>query len=502
MNPEESKQQSESDATVEAFRGTLANFSKLAMAMGITLPLGIVTKILMPRMLGSDQTGVLYFAESFPLFLLSFMALGIPAYIQKHVPPRVEHAWEIFPSVALVGAVVGFVMMASVLVFLSFSTFDQLTVVVTAIMTCYQALTIYTNEFLQRFFLSIGRYSFTSIMNVVSKVIVVVSIVVCLWFSGSVVTVAFGFLISQCVIFTIMFWKAWSIGLTKSKINVDITKKIVLVGLPFFFGGALNTVNASIDSLLLSRLATFKELGYYGAAQRLVGIFLLLTPILGQTFGPTLSRVFVQERERYEQLFAKFSRILVLMASPLAVFFTGFGPEIIGLLYGPDFLAAKWAFLLSGPMVLFSYLTTFFFVSATTTTNGMRFPLILGLGALINLVLDYLLIQAGISAIGPGGAAAGATVASLVATTIEGYLFLRLSGFRALGKSVGLMILLGTLPIVMIAIAGHAWFDLGPFTRIALLTLMYPPYLLLVRLVTRDDIVTVASLIRARLNRA
>jgi hypothetical protein len=61
---------------------SLSNVTTIGLTMAITIPLGIVTRIWVPRVLGSKDAGILFFAESFPIFFMNFMTLGAPYYIQ------------------------------------------------------------------------------------------------------------------------------------------------------------------------------------------------------------------------------------------------------------------------------------------------------------------------------------------------------------------------------------------------------------------------------------
>jgi len=480
---------------------SVINASKLSLTMAITLPLGLVTKVMLPRVIGSEGAGLLFFAESFPLFLLGLMPMGIPAYIQKYVPPQHEHAWDIFKTVFLAGAVVGTLLVLGLITFLGFSTYDNLTIRVTAIMACYQGLSIFCNDFLQRFQLAIGRYSYVAKLNIVAKIILVVFIAVAVWLTTKLEVIAGAFLAAQLVIFALLMMTVKKMDLMRGKFEAARLKQILLVGLPFFFGGVLNTMNSSIDSFCLLHLATFRELGYYGAAQRLVGVFLMLVPILGQAFGPNLSQIYAKDRDQYLAFMTNVIRILVLLASPLSMGLVAFGPEIIKVLYGADFQPAWLAVLVSGPLVLMSYLAAFFAVSAVTTTTGRYFPLILGFGAAINFVCDYLLIKAGLATFGPGGGAAGAMIASLVATMVETYLLLRTSGIKILNKTTTYVFLVAMLPLVIFCPFGGSWYHLDFYARILLFSAFIPSYLFMTRLLTVADIAMVRRSITGMIKR-
>jgi O-antigen/teichoic acid export membrane protein len=477
---------------------SLSNVTTLGLTMAITIPLGIVTRIWVPRVLGSKDAGILFFAESFPIFFMNFMTLGAPYYIQKFVPPRPEHGREIFDTISVFGAITATVLAFCLIGFLHSSDYDSLTIHVTAIMIGYQAIQIYSAEFIQKIFFALGHYSATSVTNILAKAITASFVAISLITFGSVVSVATAFTLAQSFNLALLLRLARKNQLLGGGFQPSLLKPIVLVGLPFLFGGTISTVNSSVDTFCLARFANFAELGYYGTSQRVLGLFLMPLPIISQVFGPLLSRLYAsQDRAQYSQILTDITRAIVVIMGPLAWGLVLFRSEIISLLYGTEFAPAALSLILQGPMLLLSALSTFFALSAVTTNSGKSFSLTLMAGATINIILDCLLIPLGAHHIGTGGAALGSVLASVLVVAGEMTIFLVISEYKIVNTPLIKIILAGLIPTGLLSATAIFWEGMSLTIRGIFLALMSPGYLFALRLVTAKDIARISLAARS-----
>jgi O-antigen/teichoic acid export membrane protein len=462
--------------------------SQLSLAMAITLPLGLVTKILVPRTLGREQAGILFFAEMFPTLALSLIPMGIPVYIAKTVPPRHEHASEIFATVTIFGAIVATMAVLGLMGYLRLANYDSLTIRVTAIMGCSHAMSVFWNEYLLRFFLVTGRFALSSILSVAAKLTTVTLILLCLWLKPELEWVAAAFLAAQIIVLIATLHKARQIGFMSQSFNLTRLRRILGVGLPFLFSGVVAGVNASVDSFSLERLASFEELGFYSTSQRLLGILMLLTPLLGQAFGPTLSRLYVHDRAAFATMASTVIRTVVVAAFPMALGLIVFNREILQLLYGEQFIPARYSLIAAGPLLILVYLATFVAITASTATSGKFFSLALALGVVLNLCGNWLMIPAGAAWLGKGGAAAGATVATVIATASDTIFLSWISGVRVIDRRALHAIVIGVSLTILCGVTSPAWMPLDLSIRIAAFVILVPALLIGLRLITASDL--------------
>jgi O-antigen/teichoic acid export membrane protein len=479
-------------------RTGLANMSQLSLAMAITMPLGLVIKIMVPRVLGTEMAGILFFAETFPMLVLSFIPMGIPFYIQKAVPPRHEHAVEIFSTVAIFSGLVAGLAVLTLIAFMGFAGHDPLTIRVTGIMACTQAIAIICNDFIQRIYLATGRVTLSSVVNVTAKLATTLLVLLCLWLRPELMWIAATLLAAQTLVLAGNLLKSWQIGLMAGRFDLTLLKRMLRIGLPFLFGGVLATINASICTISLERLATFEELGFYGASQRLLGVLLLLTPLLGQAFGPTLSRLFAYDRAAYATVASTIVRGIVVVSLPLALGLILFRLEIIDTLFGAQFMPAHYALAAAGPVLIIVYLSSFVGISASTATSGKYFALVLAIGATLNACGNWLLIPIGVSWLGAGGAAAGAMAATIIATGSDAYLLSKISGVKIVDRRASHAIMVGLSLAALCCATLNFWDSLSLGVRIATFITIVPTLIFALRVVSLEDIRAIREAVRRR----
>jgi O-antigen/teichoic acid export membrane protein len=482
----------------EAVRTSVANASKLTLAMAITIPLGFVGRILIPRFLGSEQAGLLFFAEGFPVLLLTFLPLGIPAYIQKTVPPRHEHAAEIFSPILRIQLLLGLALSLVLIGFMRATNYPTLVIVLTGIMAIYQTLWMLTTEIMQPLFLAIGQINFTTALNVGAKVMVTGSILVCLFMGGGPMTLAWVFLATQSVIVGIVIAKARRLGLAAKGDDVAKMWPVLWMSLPFFAGTVLTRTSGSVDIAILSRLGSFHEVGYYGAVQRLHGLFMMLVPIVQNALMPVLSRAYGNDEGHYDRLAGSAARALCILAFPLSIGMTIFSREIVGIVYGAEFLPAARVLMVNGPLLLLSYVTVFIAMNVVITTNGRSMALALAGTFVLNAILDLVFIPLGMHHLGAGGGAAGALASTLVVEIVTVIALIRTAKTRAFGGRTLFTFVVAAFPSLALVVFADRWSTVDLTVRIAAFVIGVPAYFFLSRMASIAELVTFANILRKK----
>jgi len=482
-----------------ALRATMANASKLSIAMAITIPLGFVTRILIPRFLGVDKAGVFFFAEAFPNIALMLLPLGIPAYIQKSVPPDHSHARVILMPVLVLQAFLALLLILTVLGYMQLVNYERQIIELTAIMAIYQTLTIFQTEVLLNIFVSVGRINLVAVINVASKLLLVALVLASLLYdSSNLHLLAAAFTVAQLAIVAATLYRAKVAGMVGKTMSASVLKGVIQISLPFFLASALANSSGTIDMAVLSRLADFHEVAYYGAVMRIQSLFLLLIPLMASAVTPLLSSTYARDPEEYKQLASQAMRILMIFAFVFCMVNIAFGHEIIALIYGQEFAPAAKVIGLNGPVVLATYISIFLVHNIVVTTNGHGLVKIVFLGFLLNFGLDYLLIPIGAKWIGAGGGACGSMVATLITELINMGLLIRLSNNTVFNKRATYTLCMVGLATVAFGAASSLWFDLNIVTRVALFSLVIPIFLAATRLVTLSDLTEFKQLISRR----
>jgi len=473
----------------EGMQQSIQSASMLTIAMAITIPLGLITKVLIPRYLGSEQAGHFFFATTFPTAALALMPLGLGAYIKKTVPPRPEHVKEILRPICFLQAGVGALLLAGVIAFMLLTNYSNDVILLTTVMGGFQAFTTFQNEILHTVFFALGFSGDVAKLNVIGKIITSLLIGICLIAGGKVYALALFFLLGQVITTSWYMLRARSRGLLSGSMSTANFKQMFNVSLPFFIGALISSNNNYfVDTALLSRMATFKELGYYGAASGMGGVFMIIAPLIGNALVPNLSRAYHHDRAEYKKMVEISLRLILVIAMPLSLGIMMFAPEIIGLLYGPDFKAAETSLMVQGALLTYLYFAVFTSSVAVISTRGRRLALITGSSFLFNALFDFLIIPKFSGWLGEGGAAAGSSTASLVSEILTCIFLMRLSQVMPLFSRMSYTFLITALPPFLIFPLKFYYPDLGLVCRCLIYIIFLPSFALGTRIVTREEL--------------
>ena len=193
---------------------------------------------------------------------------------------------------------------------------------------------------------------------------------------------------------------------------------LLRLALPFGISGILYQIYHNSDMLILGIFRSRSELGLYGAAFRVVFLFLLLDRAVETASLPLLSR----EEKREETVV--FLRKLVIAGFIVSAFITVFSRLIILFIFGKEYLLSSlylsiliWSF----PLSLFSTLHA---VSLIVHKRDKEYMVCSVCGVLLNLFLNLALI--------PRYGALAASLSTIVAEILMAYMFAKYD--RALAR--------------------------------------------------------------------
>ena len=225
-------------------------------------------------------------------------------------------------------------------------------------------------------------------------------------------------------------------------------RALLRVAPTFLLVGIFATLYWRIDVFMLSKMRPVEDVGYYGAAWRLLELAMVVPQSLCLSLYPQLVAAVHEDRARVARLGALASRYLLALALPAAVLFTVLGRPILRLFYGsgfdpavPSLVVLMWTLVPYGIVRYHAYLL----VGADHQRVDLWMNVLMtGVNVVLNLVL--------IPTMGPVGAAIATLVSVLVyAASQIAFLSARLPGTAApLG--------LAARPVIAALVAGAiAW---------------------------------------------
>jgi O-antigen/teichoic acid export membrane protein len=180
-------------------------------------------------------------------------------------------------------------------------------------------------------------------------------------------------------------------------IDLPILKKLLKFGLPFLPAGLSSIMIQGIDRPILTQLTDLNTAGIYSANYKL-GIFMMLFVSMFQYAWQPFFFQNAQEKN-IKQVFSKILTYFTIAGSLILIFLSLFIDDIVkfhiigrGTLIG----SAYWGGLIIVPIILFGYLFNgiYYILSAGMfiEDKSTYIPIITGLGAAINIGVNFLLI--------------------------------------------------------------------------------------------------------------
>ncbi len=475
------------------------NVSVMSLSVGLTMVIGLALRMILPRLMGPEKMGIFYFADSFTNMFFAFLPLGLTTYINRTIPSNHRHAQEIFGTILVVEFIMAALIGGAMLATLVYTKKSMETITCTVFMGFYAAIFHFQRNILQKIFMSIDHMGLISMVNVVVKILLVVGCLLLLKIQPSVVWIAAVYAASEFLGLIYLLYKSFQHRFFDSKPSLDRFKAIMKVSLPFYLAGVLTTAFTEMDVNMLAQFSNNTEVGYFGAAYKLTGVFMLLVPILQNSFTPSLSQAWSKQNGEFPILVKQLINFLLVCSLPLSVVLLLFGDYLARALYGVGFEPSYKILCFLTPVLTMVYLNTFTAISVHLTSTGGRISQIFVLGILINVILDYLLIPYGMK-FGPGGAGVAVSFCTFLCEIYTFLAMLRIFPCKILDFKLikNFFVILAPCWLAMIfydsMVALNFWQRLG-------LAFATPFYGLLTRLVTMGELKMFMQLTRRTLRR-
>ncbi len=396
-------------------KNVLSGAFKTGTTLVITMLLSLIFKMILPRALGAERLGVYYLCESLAASFMVVLPLGMGIHISKVLPEDGTKVKGLFKSILVFEIIFASVILTIEIISLYLMNYSKETIVLTSILSVACAFSLIYQDTIKRTFNALGRYSEVSIVDVISKIIFVAIATTLLLLSFDLMPIAITTVLVQMISIFLILVIAYRSGYLTGEMELKGIAKIALVTFPFFLSNVLSEISTGLDMIILSKLGNNTEIGYYGAAVKFKGIFLLLSPILYQTVLPALSRLKSQDSKTRDEFIEKIANIIIASSYLLGTGLIVFAGEGSLLLYGKDFSQSVLCIQLLAPTVLFTYLNILLMMNANLNSNGLIAIAITIIQLLGNSVFSIVFILLGQKLYSVGGAAAGSSMATTLA---------------------------------------------------------------------------------------
>lgn len=382
------------EVIIDSYRSTIVK--------GIGLLVGVLISIFLGRTLGADGYGIISLANRVAGIILVFCFLGMKQVIIKEVSiGYAKRDWVhisnvMYSSYLVVGGFTvvvstGFIFSASYLANQFFK--DPRLEIPLIIIFIVLIPQIFTKIFSSSL-IGAKKIWQSILLNHSMDFIVIGTLLLIVWLSGIEITV-----ISVIIIYALgrLFIAICSGVYWHKLIKVRPTRKFVgskllKTSAPLILVGATSVLYSNADSVMLGWLNTSKEVGIYVVAARLSLLTSIFLHVTSSVISPRIATLFDKKSyKQLESLIQKVTTVLFFISILPLIVFALYGKPILSI-WGSEFVDSYWVLLI---------LSIGQFVNVTTGATGLTLSLcgeerIYGLisvvFAILNLVLNYLLI--------------------------------------------------------------------------------------------------------------
>lgn len=460
----------------------------LSLSVGITALLSLGLRMYIPRVLGVENLGKFHFSEQLTLLLFGFMPFGMTSYIHKYVPPNPVHAKEILFSIISFQTVVSFLIFLFMTISLFFLNKPDDVIVASIFMAGWAYSEVLQNSAAKKMYIALDYMKRISIVNVIQKVFLVVFASLALFMYKNLVSLSIGYFIASILGLILVIYDLYKIGILEFNLNIKLLKNIFRKSIPYFFGMVLVSAFQTTDTLMLSFVSNDKETGYFGAANRLIGIFLILIPAVNSAFVPSLSSDYLKNKERFVSTLKNILYFFMVMSFLSTLFLGLFGFEIISFLYGENFIPSVLILSYLAPVLALTYINTILGTAINISTSGKILSIIMGCILFFNVIFNYLLIPVGLDYFGPGGGGIAVSFTTIVSELLIAFLIVKYFPIKIVDGELLYKFVMVSLPCAAM-LGCYSYIDVLPlYARAMIVFLAAPIYLILSRIVSISDL--------------
>lgn len=464
-NPESGTQ------AAEARQADLAVALRSALQLGASLlatwTVAIAVRFVLPRQLGPEGFGHYAWVDNTAALACLGLGFGLDTYIQREVSKRADHAQEFVGGVFFMRGALGLALLAALGLYGWYARQSAEVAIALVLFGLYGIIAL-CNSSLGALLQASTKVGRLAVSNVLAKVV---------WGGGTLAVVAQSHdlrLLALPLLGSELLRMVWlvpaahrAVGL-RWKVDPAMTRVVLLASLPFFVNTLSYMAGGRIDVWLLGELTREapKELGYYGAAQNLASLTLLLAPLESWVVTPLLTRALVRSEDEFFGILRRATEGIAVLVIPATLMVSLGAPLWLRLAcgdkYGPG--AASLASL--APSFVFTYLAVLFATALILLNRSWEVTRLSLLRLALQPALMLIVIPGAFRRLGEGGAGRGDALVFSVLEAGVALLFAHKLGrrvwdariFRVLAKS---LLATGAAVLLHSALGAQGWGSLA-----------------------------------------
>lgn len=310
------------------------------------------------RILGASEYGVFSYALGASAFFLIFSDIGISAILNREVAKKPQEEEKYFATIFIIKTIL--LLFTAVLLIAVAPLFIKIEKA--ASFMPFVALLTILDGFCG---LAFSFFNGKEKMELEAAVVLAINITItifgfaALYFSPTSLTLLKVYIFGSLIGFlmTIYFLRKEYLGIAKN-FSKELINPVMKAAWPIAIGGLVGSFMINVDILMLGWWRTAAEIGFYSAAQKIVGMLYIVGGLLTSAVSPALFRlVHENNNEKIRTTMSKIMAIILLLAIPLTVGGIILNKQIIELVFGGDYLSAAPIFivLISSLLIIYPF---------------------------------------------------------------------------------------------------------------------------------------------------
>lgn len=369
----------------------VANASWIIGCRIVQAVLNLVVGMISARYLGPSGYGLINYAASLVAFGLPIAQLGINHVIVQEFVNEPEKEGEILGTSLVLGSVSAVSCVLAIMVFVGFVNAGEQTTIIVCLLYSI-SLIFQTMEMVRYWYQAKLIAKYTSIVSLVAYAAIAIYKILLLATGKSIYWFAVANTLDCLIIVISLLIIYFRLGGKRFSFSKNRATKLVSIGKYYIVSSLMVTVFAQTDKIMLKLMLDEVETGYYSAAITLTMVTAFIFNAIIDSARPTIFKRLKLSTDAFENGIVQLYSIIIYLSLAQCICMTLLARPLIQFIYGNDFLPAASALRIA------TWYSTFAYVGAVRDIwlLAMKQQKVLWKinlsGAIINVVLNYLLI--------------------------------------------------------------------------------------------------------------
>jgi O-antigen/teichoic acid export membrane protein len=370
-------------------RRIFSNAVALGAAQAVTMVTGVITAVILARVLGPASYGVIGFGVAVISYFGLAVNMGMDIHAVREIAKTPSQGLSIVKLVMSVRVILALIFVMIVFIgshYFGFSEQVRTVLQIQCLGLFGAALTLdfyYQAE--QRMRVAALRQAGAAVVGVIAVVLWVRDAGDIYFAAGVPIAVHILSALILCGFF-LKTLRLMSDGQTRVARSSFIKRSLPLVLI-----GILSTIYINLDIVILGFLVDEADVGFYVAATRVLAVAVIMPYLLSSVFFPALSKAFGDQKAEAD-VAESFARMLGFLGGAIGGVGMILAPTLMLILFGQAYSGASLALGILMVHVIFVHFTITYGTPIVAWQCDKVYTLILVIGAVLNIVLNFVLI--------------------------------------------------------------------------------------------------------------